>query len=266
MKLKVEEELSEWPLEAMEGHEPESRGLKLGIIRLGRAAGKTKYALLDERDICLVEEYSFEARLEIDKNGNGARIDAFAYLFGKPRTQGTTLQELLWERHRGGIAPGYRVVHKNGVSVDNRLENLLLVHESKVPTWYKPEESQGTPSAKEQDGNNGLYWMAIAQLPPESLDDHLLRSPESSRVLLRYYNSEGELIEEEDESLSFYECRHPPCTAIEQELREFSICGRCQEARYCGINCQQRDWPSHKRICREKRRALPIHIERSPER
>ena len=25
-----------------------------------------------------------------------------------------------------------------------------------------------------------------------------------------------------------YECRYPPCTRIERELREFSICGRCQ--------------------------------------
>ena len=39
-----------------------------------------------------------------------------------------------------------------------------------------------------------------------------------------------------------------------------------QEARYCGLTCQQRDWPSHKKLCRERRRPMPILVERPPER
>ena len=45
---------------------------------------------------------------------------------------------------------------------------------------------------------------------------------------MRYYNCNGEVVEEEDDSYSYYECRYAPCTRIEKELREFSICGRCQ--------------------------------------
>ena len=45
---------------------------------------------------------------------------------------------------------------------------------------------------------------------------------------MRYYNNYGEIVEEADDSLIFYECHYPPCTRIERELREFSICGRCQ--------------------------------------
>ncbi len=46
--------------------------------------------------------------------------------------------------------------------------------------------------------------------------------------MMRYYNCNGELVEEEDDSFYYYECRYPPCTRMEKELREFSICGRCQ--------------------------------------
>ena len=50
----------------------------------------------------------------------------------------------------------------------------------------------------------------------------------SETTVMRYYNNYGEIVEEADDSLIFYECHYPPCTRIERELREFSICGRCQ--------------------------------------
>jgi len=284
-------------------------GLKLGIVRLGRAGGKTKYALLDERDISLVHEYAFEARTEIDKNGCGATIFAYAYRYETGRSSGTYVQDILWERHCGPIEDGYRVVHKNCISVDNRLENLMLVPEALAPRWcqhntvasrhsprlasslagHQPisvtscltkdamnamvvvtddedlarERKEHKCGASADDREECLYWVAIQQIPPEPLDEY---SAAAETTVMRYYNSYGEIVQEEDDSLCYYECRHPPCTKIERELREFSICGRCQEARYCGTNCQQRDWPHHKKYCRERRRPLPIVIERPPER
>lgn len=47
----------------------------------------------------------------------------------------------------------------------------------------------------------------------------------------RYYNANGEIVEEDDDSNMYYECHYPPCTNMENELREFSICGRCQNVR-----------------------------------
>ena len=96
---------------------------------------QTKYALLDERDISLVHEYAFEARTEIDKNGCGATIFAYAYKYDKGRSSGIYVQDLLWEKHCGELEPGFRVVHKNCISVDNRLENLMLVPSALAPRW-----------------------------------------------------------------------------------------------------------------------------------
>ncbi|XP_046376275.1 zinc finger MYND domain-containing protein 19-like isoform X2 [Haliotis asinina] len=224
-------------------------GFKLGIVRLGRAAGKTKYALLDERDISLVEQFVFEARVEVDRDGNGAKIYAYAYDIVKGRSSGQYLHELLWERHRGGVAHGYKVVHKNGVTVDNRMENLILVS-SKCSTPYLEE-----PSNKNRE--QSLYWIAVQQLQGDPLEHF----PEP--VYNRYYNSNGEIVESED-SCVYYECHYLPCTNMEKEIREFSICGRCQEVRYCGTYCQQRDWPVHKRYCRERRHLFIS--ERPPDR
>ncbi|XP_046450893.1 zinc finger MYND domain-containing protein 19-like [Daphnia pulex] len=260
-------------------------GLKLGIVRLGRAAGKVKYALLDERDIGLVQEYAFEARMDVDRNGGGARIFAYAYDVARGRSSGAYVHQLLWERHCGGIAPGFQVVHRNGVTVDNRLENLNLVakgtapppsgrhpnnivHRATVTTTTTTTTSSSSTNIHCDDVANtsssttrehSLYWAAIQQLPADPVEEHF-----GELGVTRYYNVNGEVIDDEDDTFCYYECHYPPCTNMERELREFSICGRCQEARYCGTYCQQKDWPVHKKSCRERKR--PYVVERPPER
>jgi hypothetical protein len=188
----------------------------------------------------------------VDPDGNGAKIYAWAFDIHRGRSSGQYAHELLWEKHCGGIAHGWKVVHRNGITVDNRLENLILVPQSSL--CPEPDDPSNKPN-KEQS----LYWVAIQQLPADPLQEHY---PES--VYNRYYNANGEIVDEEDDSNVYYECHYPPCTNVEKELREFSICGRCQEVRYCSTLCQQRDWPSHKKFCRERRR--PYLTERPPER
>jgi len=56
---------------------------------------QTKYALIDEIDIKYIHNYKFDARLEIDRNGDGLKVLAM----GHPKTPGATpvpLQNILW--------------------------------------------------------------------------------------------------------------------------------------------------------------------------
>lgn len=233
-------------------------GLKLGIVRLGKAGGKTKYCLLEERDLGLVHRYTFEARTQVDRNGGGAKILAYCYRYEEGKASGQYVHNMLWERHRGGIAPGFRVIHSNCITIDNRLANLRLVPQQMAEKWCGHSSHSCSLPAKASsypqplDLESSLYWVAIQQLPWDPTDS----LGESS--VLRYYNNDGEVVEEEDDSYCYYECRYAPCIGMEKELREFSICGRCQEARYCGPGCQQRDWAQHKRVCRERRRPFPL--------
>ncbi|KAF2354867.1 HNH nuclease [Trinorchestia longiramus] len=256
-----------------------------------------KYALLDEGDISLVQHFAFEARLEVDPNGDGAAVYAWAYDIKNGRQAGEYLHTLLWEIHRGGIAPGWQVVHVNNVTVDNRLDNLALVpvgaHDTVGKRGYSSSSSGSGKSCSAssrlltpQEKERSLYWVAIQQLPIDPLEEYSLevrerlqQQPSTGAVVRTCLNRNGEvehIVSEDGDpagagSISvapygYYECRNPPCTQIEQHLRQFSICGRCQEARYCGTFCQQRDWPVHKKTCQPKARPASSASDKSPER
>ena len=57
------------------------------------------------------------------------------------------------------------------------------------------ERKQHQCGANAENREQSLYWVAIQQLPSEPLNDY------NETTVMRYYNSYGEIVEEEDDSL-----------------------------------------------------------------
>ena len=162
---------------------------------------QTKYALLDERDIGLVHQYAFEARTEIDKNGCGATIFAYAYKYESGRSSGIYVQDLLWERHCGEIESGFRVVHKNCISVDNRLENLMLVPEALAPRWCQHHTVMAAHSRLMHRGyrGQGIGLAAQRQIQQKMISLHKYSSSSKSSSTS---SSSSQVIVTSDEDLA----------------------------------------------------------------
>ena len=147
--------------------------------------------------------------------------------------------------------------------MDNRLENLALVAIGSPAGQLLASGGRRQNSTQQQRsssvlGHNdyqqcedsghtrehSLYWAAIQQLPADPVEevsvtldaaavtnvnvDSFSQQHFGELGVTRYYNANGEVIDDEDDTFCYYECHYPPCTNMERELREFPICGRCQ--------------------------------------
>ena len=131
-------------------------------------------------------------------SGSGAVVFAYAYLTSRQSRQAAILlQDLIWRRHNGPIPERQRVVHRNHISMDNRLDNLCLIDIRNAHVWYTRANAVKTGNGGGGQNNNNnnnqqqpqqpqqqlvlsnadksaandlhltLYWAAIQQLPPE---------------------------------------------------------------------------------------------------
>ncbi|GIY57049.1 zinc finger MYND domain-containing protein 19 [Caerostris extrusa] len=175
--------------------------------------------------------YGRKACVEVDRNGLGAQVFAFCYDIKRGKQYGRYIQEILWEKYCGGIAPGFKVVHKNGITVDNRVENLVLCSKDINHYQYTNENPE-----------DSLYWAAVLEMPHEA-EPLYMQIDQIDIPHEKLY-----MLEEE----RYYECHYPPCSRMEQYPQEFSICGVCRVTRYCSPACQTKDWTWHKPVCNQR--------------
>ncbi|CAF0720904.1 unnamed protein product [Rotaria sp. Silwood1] len=179
------------------------------IIKLGSFAGKIKYCLIDTYFISLLNIY----KLKINYINNQLIVIATNGLKDIP------LHNLIWEYfYQYSISENYSIYHQNGITMDNRLENLLLISNNIV---YLPLKSYSLSS---------FYWKIISYLPVD-MDEVNYHSTKLNRS-------------------SLYECHNAPCTQLLlNSSDEQFICLKCKKIKYCSQMCQTMDADIHSIFC-----------------
>jgi hypothetical protein len=204
-----------------------NHSIKLAVVYLGKYFGKTKFSLVDERDITLAVNYKFD--LHVETQGNGSEeVKCYAITMSPEfiDSGGCYLHNMVWEKHRGIVSTGYQVYHKNGITLDNRLSNLQMLASSASNCPKSPPRSK-MPST--------LYWQAMVRLPPLKTDQ------ENWELTTTVLSSNGEREEKTIVPL-LYECQNTPCLAFEQHIDQFTACPECRTVKYCSMQCLQVRW------------------------
>ncbi|CAF1150605.1 unnamed protein product [Adineta steineri] len=179
------------------------------IIKLGSFAGKIKYCLFDTFFIPLLKIFKLKIKY----------IDNQLIVIANDGLEDILLHNLIWEYfYQYTIPDNYTIYHRNGITMDNRLENLLLISNNMI---YLPLKSSSKSS---------FYWNIISNLPID-MDE------------VDYHNS---ILNQSD----LYECHNAACTQLLiNSSNEQFICLECKKIKYCSQMCQIMDADIHSIFC-----------------
>ncbi|UJR26286.1 hypothetical protein I4U23_007624 [Adineta vaga] len=176
------------------------------IIKLGSFAGKIKYCLIDTFCIPLLKIFQLKIK----------HVNHQLMVVANDDFDDILLQNLIWEYFNQRLVPeNYHIFHRNDITMDNRLENLLIIPNNMI---YLPIKSSLLTS---------FYWNILSNLPVD-MDE------------VDYHNS---VVSES----SLYECHHAPCTHL--LINEQFKCLQCNKIKYCSQMCRMMDADVHSIFC-----------------
>ncbi|CAF1087856.1 unnamed protein product [Adineta ricciae] len=176
------------------------------VIKLGSFAGKIKYCLIDAFCIPLLKIFQLKIKC----------VNHQLIVMANDGFEDIALHNLIWEYvHQYLVSENYTICHRNGITMDNRLENLLLLSNNMI---YLPLKSPSLTS---------FYWNIVSNLPVD-MDE------------VDYHNSVSH-------ESSLYECHHAPCTQL-LSSEQFN-CLQCRKIKYCSQRCRTMDADVHSVFC-----------------
>jgi hypothetical protein len=150
--------------------------------------------------------------------------------------------EQLWVQRYGDIPRHCKIVHKNGITVDNRVANLE-VEETFPAAGGGVAGSRRVLSPEERTRRlrgGDLYRFAMSELPlfgpRTALEQHQrMLDPDGVQGAALNY--------------TFYECRNPACCTLLHAAAAWVPCA-CKESRYCSQRCLDLDSRQHSTDCK----------------
>eukprot|EP00730_Choanoeca_flexa_P013957 TRINITY_DN5913_c0_g2_i1.p1 TRINITY_DN5913_c0_g2~~TRINITY_DN5913_c0_g2_i1.p1 ORF type:complete len:229 (+),score=64.92 TRINITY_DN5913_c0_g2_i1:96-782(+) len=142
---------------------------------------------------------------------------------------------------------------------DATWEPVNSVPEEFVQQW---EEDNKAKMAAEKALNNGSAAKKVKTEPSVNTDNStpIIPDPKPEGAAKRKVPTEDVSVAAKINQAELFTCN--ACNALETREQEFQLCKPCLDegiqTRYCSVDCQRKDWNTHKLVCPFARKAVTI--------